>query len=299
MCPAAIGTQTAGSVVRPAAYNGVVGLKPTYGRLSRRGSFSQSWSIDTPGILVRTVEDAALLLEVLAGHDPEDASTSARPVPAYRQHLNSLRRPPSLGLMRQFQEQSTEQVQVQMEGVVKRFREAGADVRTVAFPGDLAVVLAAHWTIMKADFAAGHQKLFREHSRDYGPHVRGLIETGMLIPAVDYIQALRIRRRFRRQAEDLVASVDALLAPVTGATAPLIEAPAGEATAVPRTGDHAFQMPWSFSGLPVISLPSGIAGDGLPLAIQLIGAPFAEEKLLAVARWCEATLDMDLLPPLG
>ena len=298
MCPAATGTQTAGSIVRPAAYNGVVGLKPTYGRLSRRGIVPQSWSIDTPGILVRTVEDAALLLEVLAGHDPEDASTSVRPVPAYRQHINGLRRPPRLGLIRQFLEHSAEQVQMHMDGVAQRFREAGADVRAVTFPGDLALVLAAHWTIMKADFAAVHQKLFREHSQEYGPHVRGLIETGMLIPGVAYIQSLRIRNRFRRQAEALADSVDALLAPATGVTAPRIESPAGEALALPRTGDHAFQMPWSFAGLPVIGLPSGIGGDGLPLAIQLIGAPFAEEKLLAVARWCEMTLNVKLLPPL-
>jgi Asp-tRNA(Asn)/Glu-tRNA(Gln) amidotransferase A subunit family amidase len=178
-----------------------------------------------------------------------------------------------------------------VQSVVELFKERGAEVELVDFPGDFATVLAAHWTILRVDKAAAHEALFAEHMDEYGPHTRSLVETGLLIPAVAYSRSLRIQRKFTNDAQALVAGFDALLAPSAAAPAP-------RPTDLLRTGDHSLQMPWSFSGLPAICLPSGLSGDGMPFSIQFIGAPFTEERLLATAQWGERALGVELLPPL-
>ena len=289
MCPAALGSQTGGSTCRPASYNGIVGLKPTYGRISRYGVIPVSWSLDTVGLLVRTVEDAAILLGAMAGHDPNDPSSSAEPVPDYRAALDGLNGAPRIGLLREFyQGRCDGEVGDHTEQVAQLLARAGATVEEIGLPTSFATCYAAHRTVMHTECAAFHEQNFRDRADDYEPMIRGAIEAGMLIPGVRYLQAQRMRRRFRDEMAATAGRVDALLTPSTPAPAP---------RDLTTTGDSRFQSPWTSSGLPTLTIPSGLSASGLPLGIQLAGPPFGEARLLAVGRWCEAALDVNLAPP--
>ena len=287
--PASLGSQTAGSVLRPASYNGVVGLKPGFGRISRYGVFPVARSLDTMGCFTRTVEDAALMLSVLSGHDPKDPSSSDRTVPDYRDAIGARQSPPRLGLLRQFHyERSEQEVRRHTDEVAQQLTEAGAIVEELSVSADFDALLAAHRVIMSAEAAAVHEADFRTRPDDYGPNVRGLVEAGLLTPAVSYLQAQRVRRGFRREVEEAVRGFDALLTPSTASPAP---------RDLTTTGDPVFQTPWTTCGFPAISLPSGLSGSGLPLGIQLVSGPFGEEALLGAAYWCEQAMNVRLRPP--
>ena len=287
--PAALGSQTAGSVLRPASYNGVVGLKPTFGRISRYGVVPVAWSLDTMGTFTRTVEDAALMLSVMAGHDPNDFSSSTEPVPNYQEAIGAQQSPPRIGLVRQFfYDRSDDEVRQHTDHIVERLTRAGAEAEEVALPTNFGTLLAAHRVIMTVEAAAVHQANFSARPDDYAPNVRGVVEAGMLTPAVTYMQAQRIRRRFRRDMEEAMRGFDALLTPSTATPAP---------RDLTTTGDPSFQTPWTTCGFPAITIPSGLSESGLPLGLQLAAAPFAEESLLTVAYWCEQVLDVRLMPP--
>jgi aspartyl-tRNA(Asn)/glutamyl-tRNA(Gln) amidotransferase subunit A len=285
MCPGALGSQTGGSVLRPASYCGVVGLKPTYGRISRYGVLPFSWSLDHVGVFTRTVSDAALLLNVLAGYDPLDPTTAREDVPDYTLSRKSSRAP-FIGVVEEFYRKNAEgPVWENTRAVLGRLKKAGARVEKVKMPESFAVVHDAHRILMRAEGAAFHQSLFQKHPDLYRPKLRELIELGSLIPAVDYISAYRIKREFRRHMDRVMERYDLLLTPSTSSPAP---------RGLGSTGDAWFQVPWSFSGLPTITLPSGLSKEGLPLGIQLAGKAFSEGKLLALARWCEKVLQVSL-----
>jgi Asp-tRNA(Asn)/Glu-tRNA(Gln) amidotransferase A subunit family amidase len=291
MFPASLGTQTAGSVLRPAAFNGVVGFKPTFGRISRYGVVPVAWSLDTMGSFTRSVEDAALILGVLAGHDANDASTSTREVPDYMAAVEDRRGPPRIGHIRQFfYERATSETRDHVDGVVEKLAEAGATVEDVKLPSNFETMLSAHRVLMTVEAAAVHQEWFADRADDYSPNIRGVIEHGMLVPGVSYVQAQRVRRAFRRDLEEALQSFDVLLTTATVAPAP---------RDLSTTGDPMYQTPFTFAGVPSISLPSGLSADGLPFGIQLAAAPFAEETLLASARWFEGVIDVELTPPVG
>ena len=290
MCPAALGSQTGGSTCKPASYNGVVGLKATYGRLSRYGVVALSWSMDTVGILVRKVEDAAILLGVMAGHDPQDPSSSTEPVPDYRGELESLQGPPRIGLIREFfLERCNDEVRKHTKGVVERLSRAGATIEEIGLPKSFATCHAAARIVMEVECTAFHEQFYRERADDYGPRLRRSIEAGMLVPGVRYVQAQRMRRRLREEMAPMASRMDALLTPTT---------PTPAVKDVSVSGDNQFQVPWTSSGLPSVTIPSGVSQSGLPLAIQLGGPPFGEARLLAVAHWCERVLGVELVPPL-
>ncbi len=289
MCPAALGSQTGGSVLRPAAYCGVVGLKPTYGRISRHGVFALGWTLDHVGFMTRSVEDAAILLGILAGPDPADPTTRPQPVPDYGRSLRSLRRPPRFGLVREFyQEKSAESVWKHTERIIGRLKRAGGKIQEVEMPESFSVVQDAHRIIMWVEAAAYHEKLFEKNREQYSPKMREMVEIGLLISSADYLRAQKIKRLFRRKMETVMEGYDALLSPAASSAAP---------KTLSSTGDPWFQVPWSLSGLPAITIPSGLNEERLPLGIQLAGAPFAEGKLLAAARWCEKSLNVRLSPP--
>ncbi|MBI3328528.1 MAG: hypothetical protein HYZ81_17730 [Nitrospinae bacterium] len=290
MVPIAVGSQTGGSIQRPAAYCGVCGLKPTYGRVSRYGVFPVSWCLDHIGPLARTVTDIALVLQVLAGHDPHDPASSHAPVPDYLQAVQQADRPPRLGLVRQFYlERADSELRAHVEGVADQLARAGAAVEEVKLPESFRAVLAAHRIVMHVEAAAVHAELFRTHADMYRPKLRATLETGSLIPGVAYMQAQRVRRQFRHDMAQLFQRVDFLLMPAAPGPAP---------RDLTTTGDPSFNSPSSFAGVPAITVPSGLNAAGLPLAIQLQGPAFAEERLLGAARWCEATLNVTLMPPL-
>lgn len=291
MCPAALGSQTGGSILRPAAYCGVVGFKPTYGRISRHGVLALAWTLDHVGFLTRTVADAALMLKVLAGYDPNDQTCSTRPVPDYQKFLRPPLERPKLGIIREFyQEKSEPEVWTDFEETVDKLRRAGAKIQDVKMPPSFALVHDAHRIIMRVEAAAFHEKNFLRHRDKYGPKLRELVETGFLISGVDYIQAQKIKNLFRKEMDELMAKYDSLLTPTTSSAAP---------RGISSTGDPWFQVPWSLSGLPTVALPTGLNKEGLPLSLQLVGPAFQEEKLLAAAYWCEKALGVYLFPPLS
>ena len=159
----------------------------------------------------------------------------------------------------------------------------------VTLPRSFATCHASARIVQYVECATFHEEFFRERADDYGPKLRGTIETGMLIPGVQYLQAQRMRRRFSEEMAELAGRFDALLTPGTPAPAP---------RDLNTTGDPRFQSPWTSAGLPTVSIPSGLSQVGLPMGIQLEGTLFGEARLLAVARWCESALGVELVPPL-
>ena len=281
MCPAALGSQTGGSTIRPAAYCGIIGLKPTYGRLSRYGILPVSWSLDHVGVLTRTVEDAAFLLETLAGQDPMDPTTSNLTVPSYRTTLDNLTIP-RLGTLNEFfWDHSSEEVRENIEKAGRRLADSGAELTEVKLPRSFQAVHAAHRIVMTTEGAAYHEEKFQTRKEDYRPKLRAMIAAGLLTPASAYIRSQRIRNLFIREIASSLKDHDCFLTPATPTSAP---------EGLESTGDPAFNAPWSFCGFPAITIPTGLTKEGLPLGIQLVGHPFDEQGLLKTAHWCEKVL---------
>ncbi len=288
LIPAALGTQTAGSVLRPAAYCGVVGFKPTFGRISRHGVLPLSWSLDHVGIIVRTVEDAGLVYQAIAGAGARDPASLRLPVSNVMAALPHLPAPPRLGLVVDFVERAEPEVQAHLEAVASRWERAGAEVRRVQLPLPMDTVLATHQVVMQSEAAAVHSANLAAHASDYRPLLRAYVENGHLIPAAAYVHAQRLRRRIREEVESMLDGLDAFLTPTASNVAP------GPAT----TGDRSFQAVWTMLGAPAIALPSGFDSSGMPFSVQLAGRHLDETGLLATARWCEAHLDSMPAPPL-
>lgn len=283
LVPIALGSQTAGSVLRPAAYNGVVGFKPTYGRISKRGVLPLAWSLDHVGLLARSVEDCALFLQATAGHDPGDPASEDQPVPDYQ--ATGAVDPPRLGLVREALAASAPHVGDHLKAVAARFEASGARVDEVSFGESLDLIVAVHHVIMQTETAATHWQLLEQYPGAHQPRLRAYVEVGRLVPGVMYLHAQRLRRRIRAAMRHALERFDTLLLPTATDVAPTRE----------TTGDPTLQAPFSLVGFPALSLPSGFSGaPKLPLAIQLAASPWHESRLLAVGRWCEAHL-----PPLA
>jgi aspartyl-tRNA(Asn)/glutamyl-tRNA(Gln) amidotransferase subunit A len=273
MCPTALGSQTGGSVVRPAAFCGVVGLKPTYDLISRRGVFPLSWSLDHVGFFTRTVGDATIMLNVLSGieHRPEVTPD-----------------PPKLGLLSGYYEETAdESVWEGLMGAAGRLEGAGAEIVDVQLPRSFEFVHPAHSIIFAAEAASVHEAGFTQESGSYKPKMRNHVAAGLLIPTPAYLRAKRIKGVFAMEARDLLGDVDCLLTP--SSVTPALRG-------LESTGDPAFNAVWSFCGFPAMTVPFGLTGDGLPLGLQLTGLPHGEEELLTVAGWCEGVLDFPKRP---
>ena len=289
MVPAALGSQTGGSTCRPAAYNGIVGLKPTYGRISRYGVVPVSWSLDHVGILTRTVADAALMLAVLSGEDDNDPGSLRHPVPDFSAQMAETNRPPRIGLVRQYyQDYATPEIWAHTESVANTLAEAGADVVELPLPESFAQVHSFQRIVMNVDCAGFHEANHRIRAADYGPRIRAGIEMGLIIPPTTYLKAQRLRRQFRADMGEMAARVDVVMTPATPAPAP---------KDLNTTGDAAFQVPWTAAGLPTVTVPTGLSDLGMPMAVQF-GGPWAEEgRVLGAAQWCERIAGLNQGPP--
>ena len=287
-CAVAFGSQTRGSVLRPAAYNGVVGLKPTFGRVSRRGVIPVSWSLDHVGWMTRSVEDAALMLQVMAGADRGDPVCVTDPVPDYLTELDQ-GSPPRIGLLKDFFFDNADvETREHIESVSEVLASAGAELVTLSLPGSFAASMEDQVVIMAVEAATFHEPMYRQRANDYGPMLRDLIERGLATDGLTYSRALERRLAFTADARRLAAAVDVLMTPST---------PTPALADVTNTGDTLFQGPWTACGLPTITLPTGLAASGLPLGIQLAADSFDESGLLQHAHWCERQLNNRLLPP--
>jgi Asp-tRNA(Asn)/Glu-tRNA(Gln) amidotransferase A subunit family amidase len=288
LVPAALGSQTAGSVLRPAAYNGVVGFKPTYGRVSKRGVLPLSWSLDHVGLLARSVADCGLLLSAIAGYDAADPHSVEGQPPFVFTESGESGAPPRLGLVREALRHASARLREHVTGVARRLEAAGARVEEVSFGQPLELILAVHHVTMQTEVAGVHWQLLEQYPGGHQPRLRAYVEVGRLLPGVAYIHAQRLRRRIRQSMAAALAHVDALLLPTAVDVAP------GRET----TGDPSLQAPFSLVGFPSVSLPSGVAEpEGLPLAIQLAALPWQEARLLSAAAWCESQLPAVPAPP--
>ena len=286
LVPLAFGSQTAGSILRPAAFNGVVGFKPTYGRISKRGVFPLAWSLDHVGVLTRSVEDCGLFLSAVAGYDPLDPGSADQPLPSI--DLSAEPAPPRLGLAREALQHATPRLREHIMRVAAKFETAGARVEEVSLGEPLDLIIAVHHVIMQTETSAAHWQLLEQYSGAYMPRLRAYVEVGRLLPGVLYLHAQRLRRRIREAMRRSLADLDALLLPTVGDVAPTRE----------TTGDPSLQAPFTLVGFPSLSLPSGLAEpEPLPLAIQLVAPAWQEAGLLAVGRWCEAQLPPIAAPP--
>jgi aspartyl-tRNA(Asn)/glutamyl-tRNA(Gln) amidotransferase subunit A len=288
MCLGAIGSQTGGSITRPASYCGVAGCKPTLGRVSGAGLVPLSFHLDHPGPIARTVGDLAVILSVIAGYDPADPVCVDVPG---NEPLSALRPidPPRLGVLEEFfMEVASEAVVTGVRQAMAILRTAGAATASATLPASFAQVHRHHRRVMAVDAANEHRALFPSLRSEFGPNIAGLLDEGLAASAIDYSASLAHQQRFRREMTAALASFDALMTPATVDTAP------GAQT----TGDPKFNSPWSYAGLPTVSIPIGVAEDGLPIAMQFVGRPFGEEALLHVAAWCEARIGFDAIPPL-
>jgi aspartyl-tRNA(Asn)/glutamyl-tRNA(Gln) amidotransferase subunit A len=286
MCLGALASQTGGSITRPASYCGVPGIKPTYGRVSGEGVLSLAPSMDHPGPMAGCVRDLAILLQTIQGPDFRDPTTHEMPV----HELLDLSPPTPVRLGRVrglFEELAEPPMKTLVEEVSDRFRSAGAEVIDVPLPASFVEVNPRHRVIMAVEAAAYHEPRLRRHPDDYSPCIRQLLEEGLACPAPEYARCKDHQRQLTKEMHVCFADVDALLMPATVGPAP----DAG------TTGSPAFNSPWSYTGLPVVSLPAGRSPDGLPLCIQLVGPHWSEPRLLAVAAWCEQQLAFDLGEP--
>jgi aspartyl-tRNA(Asn)/glutamyl-tRNA(Gln) amidotransferase subunit A len=290
MCLGALGSQTGGSITRPASYCGVAGCKPTFGRVSVEGVVPLAPSMDHVGPLARNVCDLAILLRAIAG--PGSPANAAGYPEDYVAALDSphFARPwaPRLGRLRGlFETRAQPAVTALMEQVCQRLEKAGARIAEVAEPAAFAEVGARHRTVMAVESAAYHQPRLRRHPEDYDPWIRGLLEEGLSCPAPEYARCKEHQEQLRTEMEACFDDVDVLLTPAT----------AGPAPDAGSTGDPVFNAPWSYTGFPTISFPVALAPDGLPLAIQFVGHPWRESELFPVAAWCEKVLDVNLGEP--
>jgi aspartyl-tRNA(Asn)/glutamyl-tRNA(Gln) amidotransferase subunit A len=285
----AVGTDTGGSIRVPASMNNIVGLKPTFGRVSRYGIVALSPSLDHAGPLARTVEDCALLLQAIAGHDPQDSGSIDHPVPDYRDVLQEGAAGAVIGVERDyaFYEGVSGDVRAAVEAVIEDFREQGATIVEVSMP-ELHLVTAALLTILLPEASAYHRQWLRERWADYDPATRIMLALGELVPGTHYVTALRVRRLLRETMKTLFNSyqLDALLTPTLPVTTVPIDQLAVplESGETPLTSLLRCTPMANITGQPALSAPCGLAGNGLPIGYQLVGRPFAEATLFRLAR---------------
>jgi aspartyl-tRNA(Asn)/glutamyl-tRNA(Gln) amidotransferase subunit A len=273
----ATGSDTGGSIRGPAAFCGLVGLKPTYGRASRAGVLTLSWTLDHTGPLARTVEDCALLLQPLAGHDPRDPASSHAPVDDFAAALGRGVGGLRVGVVRNyFFEGVDPEVERAFEEAMATLRRLGAEVRDVQIPSLAAT--HAFLLILLAEAYAYHAHDLREHPELYGDVLRERLLAGALITGAEYVQAQRIRSAICRETAAVLQDVDVLATPTTPRPATPFALAHDPEFGFPRSN----MPPFNVTGSPALALPCGFSSAGLPLSLQLAGRPFEEATVLRV-----------------
>ena len=293
---AALGSDTGGSIRCPAAANGVAGINPTQGRVSRFGCMPMSWSFDVMGPLARTVRDCARVLGVIAGLDENDASTSHEPVPDYEATIEQSVRGVRIGIPRgYFDEDLDPGVAAAIEATHAVFTGLGATLVPVAMPALLDTVSAIHPLVMKSEGAANHLPWKRGRDADYSDEVGKRLQAGFFIPATDYINALQYRAHALRVFADAVfGACDALLTPVLPMPTPTLADTAyrdGPAYLKMVVGLTRNTRVVNFLGLPALSVTCGFTPCGMPTSFQLIGRPFDEALLVRLGHQYQRETD--------
>ncbi|MDT7750936.1 MAG: aspartyl-tRNA(Asn)/glutamyl-tRNA(Gln) amidotransferase subunit [Pseudonocardiales bacterium] len=299
-CFLGMGSDTGGSIRIPASVCGTVGLKPTYGRVSRRGVASLSWSLDHVGPLTRTVADAALVMNAIAGYDRADPASVDVPVPDFTAQLDVAGL--TIGVpTNYYTERLDPDVAAAVSAAIAVLVEQGARTREIEIPLPQ-YVLPTEWAIMLPEASAYHQEMLRDKADLYTEDVRLFLEVGELVLATDYIKALRARTLIQQRWRDMFADIDVLIAPTLTTPAlpvddPQVTWPDGSTESATDSYVR-FSAPANVTGLPALSVPCGFTGTGLPVGMQIIGKPFAEPLLLGVGQAYESATSWAKLAPL-
>ncbi len=294
MCLAALGTDTGGSIRIPASLCGVVGLKPTFGRISTRGVIPLSWNLDHVGILTRTVRDAAILLQVLAGFDSHDPGSVDLPVDDYLVNLADGVGGWRIALgMGEYIDATNPEVTLAVGNAGQVFKKLGALVEKVDLSW-MEGLAQANTRMTQADAAAFHRGRLASHPDWFGDDIRLRLETGAALTSTDYSLARRTQVESRRNLELFFTKYDLLLLPTTPNFAPLIEGTGAIEAARQLTR---FTSPFNLTGLPALSVPCGFSENGLPFGLQLISKHWGEAKVLQAGQAFELASDWHLRRP--
>ena len=294
LCFAGTGTDTGGSIRAPSSANGIAGIKPTYGRVSRAGVTILSWSLDHAGPMARSVRDLAVLLNIIAGPDPRDPHTIDVGVPDYTLALSGDVRGMRLGVpTNYFFDDIQPAVGEAVMEAIKRFENMGAIIVPVAIPFDDHIIDS--WVaISMSEAAVYHQESLRSKADLYGDDVRLLLEAGELTLATTYINAQRSRLSWKSALTEATRNIDVLVTPTLPNTAMKVGEPSIK---IGKKEESVFEVsvrlcaPFDMAGLPAASVPCGFAPNGLPIGLQIVGKPFDEETVLKVCHAFESNSD--------
>jgi aspartyl-tRNA(Asn)/glutamyl-tRNA(Gln) amidotransferase subunit A len=297
---AAMGSDTGGSIRIPASYCGTAGIKPTYGRVSRYGALPLGYSLDHMGPLTRTVRDSAIVLNAIAGHDRRDPASSRRAVPDFVPADGCSIRGLRIGVPENFYfDRIDPEVETAVRAALRLAESLGAIVKPVTVP-DMAGLNAIARVTLLAEASAVLEPHLKDRSK-FGADVLALLDQGRLVPATDYVNAQRLRRRFRRQFDGLWAEVDCLVTPATPAPAPRIGQTTVQLGGIEEdTRLAATRLARAINplGLPSLSLPCGVSSSGLPLGLQVVGRAFDEATLFRIGAALEdADVGVGKRPP--
>ncbi len=287
LAAATIGTDTGGSIRIPAAFCGCVGMKQTWSRVSRYGVLPLADSLDHAGPITRTVRDAALMLQVIAGHAPHDSTSSTEPVPDYAAALTGDLKGVRIGIITELLTGLSDEVALSFNAALRELRILGTEVEEVKIANiDTASTIATN--IMFAEAAEYHEQWMRTRAHEYGHDVRRMLEAGMMTPAVYYVRAQRARAAILAETMKALEKFTVLVAPTASIPAPRIDvggraltdsgAPVDMVASVLR-----FTAPFNVTGQPALAIPTGLSPGGLPLSMQFIGKPFDEATVFKVA----------------
>jgi len=281
LCFGALGTDTAGSIRFPSACCGLVGLKPTFGRVSKAGAFALADSLDHIGPLTRSVEDTALMFQVLAGYDPADANSLDEPVPDYLASLKDGVAGLKIGLDRKYLSCAMDPAVIEnIENVASMFKGLGAELVEVDMPDHSALVKGSGVTV-GTEVAMAHRAYYPEKKNLYGPGLQDLIEGGLAATALQYADMERKREVFRAGVNQLLQQVELLLNPVMIVSVPDLNAmDVAVADLEILRNFITYTVPFNYSGHPALTIPTGLDSRGLPQSFQLIGPMLGEGRLL-------------------
>jgi aspartyl-tRNA(Asn)/glutamyl-tRNA(Gln) amidotransferase subunit A len=296
LCYAALGSDTGGSIRQPAALCGIVGLKPTYGRVSTHGAIPLSWSLDHLGPMTRSVADAAIVLQAIAGFDPEDVSSQSRPPELYLEPVGARRQPWRIGVPREYYYADLQlDVQSAIDKALGVLVTLGGELQP------LALEVNSDRTVLRAEAYAYHAEFIAQTPELYLPETLAKLRLGAAINAPTYIKARRDLEGFRRRILQAYSSVDLLITPTVPVVAP-------KASDYPATFEGVLALdglllrntrPFNLYGFPTVSVPCGISSSGLPIGLQISGPPWRESLVLALARAYQEATDWHTRRPPG
>lgn len=286
LCPLAVGADGGGSIRIPSSFCGVVGLKPTFGRVSEHGAAPVCWSLAHIGPIGASVADVALGYSLIAGPDPQDDNSRGHPPPVLSALASSDLKGVRLGVYSDWFDDADPAVAVACRTVLARLEDAGATIVEIEIP-ELALLRTVHLVTIVSEMAAAHELYYRAHRKDYGLDVRMNLALARRLTARDYVHAQRLRTRVNRYFFEQLHKVHAIVTPTTGTTAPLLPKDAlatGESNLTQATRIMLYAMAANLTGLPAISFPAGYDDTGLPIGFQAMGRPFTEDHLLQLAQ---------------